>query len=191
MDQTANLNLDELERNLYFSKVLVIGSGQDLDGRGMRDEIDGDKYDYICRINKTYGNVEDVGTRCDIFVTRWSQWISVGNNFVEPEVLHNCQKVIILNQHVNYSKTERLLLSKEMGVEHVSAGPQAIHWLLNRGCKHIDLVGFGYRDGEFMSDKVYCQNSKNYADGMKDNNTLYDWGLERKWLQQQPQVHFI
>lgn len=132
MDQTANLNLDELERNLYFSKVLVIGSGQDLDGRGMRDEIDGDKYDYICRINKTYGNVEDVGTRCDIFVTRWSQWISEGNTFIEPEVLHKCKKIIILNQNLNYSQTERRLISKEIGVEHVSAGVQAVHWLLNR-----------------------------------------------------------
>lgn len=33
MDQTANLNFDSLERSLYNSKVLVIGSGQDLDDR--------------------------------------------------------------------------------------------------------------------------------------------------------------
>lgn len=148
----------------------------------MRDEIDGDKYDYICRINKTYGKIEDVGTRCDIFVTRWSQWISEGNTFIEPEVLRKCKKVIILNQHFNYSKTERLLISKELGLEHVSAGPQAVHWLLNRGCRHIELIGFGYKDGKFMEEKIYCNNSKNYPAGMKDENPMYNWEAERQWL---------
>lgn len=55
MDPTANLHLDELELKLPFSKVLVIGSGQDIDGRGMGQEIDySNKWDYIIRINKTY-----------------------------------------------------------------------------------------------------------------------------------------
>lgn len=192
MDQTANLCFDDLERRLYNSKVLVIGSGQDIDGRGLKDEIDNsERWDYVLRLNKLYGNTEDVGTRCDIFVTRWSQWISEGSQFIDQETLRKCLKVIILNQHVNYSKTERLLISKELCLEHVSAGPQAVHYLLNRGCRHIDLVGFGYKDGKFMEEKIYCNNSKNYPDGMKDENPLYDWKAERQWLINQPQVHFI
>lgn len=55
MDPTANLHLDELELKLPFSKVLVIGSGSDIDGRGMGQEIDySNRWDYIMRINKTY-----------------------------------------------------------------------------------------------------------------------------------------
>ena len=192
MDATANLCLDALELSLYNSKVLVIGSGQDLDGRAMGDIIDGDTYDYVCRINKTYGAIEDVGTRCDVLFTRWSSWVGPGANFVEEDTLSKCKRVIILNQHVGYSQTEQTMICYEVGHDHVSAGPQAIHWLLNRGCRHIDLIGFGYKPGEgFMNEKIYAKNSKNYPDGMKDTNQLYDWTLERKWLQLQPQVNFI
>lgn len=191
-DATANLCLNPLEQKLYNSKVLVIGSGQDLDGRGLQNEIDNtDRWDYILRINKMYALPEDVGTRTDIFVTRWSSWVSYGSNFIDANTLAQCKIVIVLNQNVNYSKTERLLISKELGLEQVSAGPQAVHWLLNRGCRHIDLIGFGYKDGEFMTDKIYAKNSHNYPDGMKDNNTHYDWNAERNWLKSQPQVHFI
>lgn len=52
-------------------------------------------------------------------------------------------------------------------------------------------MGFGYREGQFLEDKVYCKNSKNYPAGMKDENPLYDWKAERQWLMLQPQVHFI
>ncbi|MBO5957100.1 MAG: hypothetical protein J6Q39_06050 [Bacteroidales bacterium] len=169
----------------------MIGSGQDLDGRAMKDIIDGNTYDYICRINKTYGDVQDVGTRCDIFFTRWSSWVSYGCDFIDADTLHQCKIVVVLNQHVNYSQTERTMISYEVGEDHVSAGPQAVHWLLNRGCRHIDLIGFGYRDGKFMDEKIYAKNSKNYPDGMKDTNSMYNWAKERQWLKYQPQVHFI
>jgi hypothetical protein len=191
MDATANLCFNPLEQSLYNSKVLVIGSGQDLDGRAMKDIIDGNTYDYICRINKTYGDVQDVGTRCDIFFTRWSSWVSYGCDFIDADTLHQCKIVVVLNQHVNYSQTERTMISYEVGEDHVSAGPQAVHWLLNRGCRHIDLIGFGYRDGKFMDEKIYAKNSKNYPDGMKDTNSMYNWAKERQWLKYQPQVHFI
>lgn len=192
MDATAALTFNDLEQRLYTAKVLVIGSGQDLDGRGLGDIIDNsDKWDYIVRINKTYGLSEDVGTRCDIFFTRWYSWVSEGQTFIEKEILEKCKQVIILNQHCGYSQTEQTMLSYEIGIDHVSAGPQTVHWLLNRGCRHIDLIGFGYKNGEFMTEKIYAKNSHNYPDGMKDNNTHYDWDLERKWLKLQPQVHFI
>lgn len=192
MDATAALAFNDLESKLYHSKVLVIGSGQDLDGRGMKDIIEGDTYDFVCKLNKSYGAIEDVGTRCDILFTRWYSWISEGQDFIEKEILDKCKQVIILNQHCGYSQTEQVMISYEIGAEHISAGPQAVHWLLNRGCRHIDLIGFGYKPGEgFMTEKIYAKNSKNYPDGMKDNNTIYDWAKERQWLMLQPQVHFI
>lgn len=192
LDATANFKLDNLELSLCNARVLVIGSGQDIDGRELGETIDkSDKWDYIVRINKTYGLPEDVGRRTDIFITRWSSWCSEGNIFVGPDVLAKCKKVIILNQNVGYSKTEREMIIKELGLEHVSAGVQAVAWLLNRGCKDITLIGFGFRDGKFMEQKVYAKNSINYPDGMKDDNPLYSWYRERQWLLLQPQVTFI
>lgn len=191
-DQTANFKLDNFELTLPNARVLCIGSGQDIDGRGLGETIDkSDKWDYVLRINKTYGLPEDVGRRTDIFVTRWSSWVNEGNTFIEPELLNNCKKVILLNQNVNYSKTERDMITKELNLEHVSAGIQAVHWLLNRGCKDITLIGFGYKDGKFMQQKVYAKNSINYEPGMVDTNPLYNWDRERQWLQLQPQVTFI
>lgn len=188
LDQTANLNQDKLELSLCNAKVLVIGSGHDIDGRCMGDMIDNSNtWDYILRINKTYGDPVDSGRRTDILVTRWSQWCNCGNTFIEDEVLNNCKKVIILNQNVNYSKTERDMITKELNLEHVSAGVQALHWLLNRGCNHIDIMGFG----DDTCKKVYCRNSKNYEAGMKDDNPLYNWKKEREWILNQPQIHLI
>lgn len=193
MDATAALCFNDLESSLYNAKVLVIGSGQDLDGRQMGQEIDySDRWDYIVRLNKTYADPIDSGRRTDILFTRWHSWVADGQNFVEKEVLDRVKQVIILNQHVGYSATESQMICKEIGTDHISAGPQAVHWLLNRGCRHIDLIGFGYKPGEgFMSEKIYAKNSKNYPDGMKDTNDHYNWELERKWLKLQPQVHFI
>lgn len=83
------------------------------------------------------------------------------------------------------------MISKELNLEHVSAGVQAVHWLLNRGCKCIDLIGFGYKEGKFMEEKIYAKNSKNYAPGMVDTNPMYNWNAERQWLIIQPAVNFI
>lgn len=192
LDATANFKLDNLELSLANARVLVIGSGQDIDGRGLGEAIDNsDRWQYIVRINKLYGLPEDVGRRTDIFITRWSSWCSEGSTFIEPDVLAKCKKLIILNQNVNYSKTEREMISKELGLEHVSAGIQAVHYLLNRGCKDITLIGFGFRDGKFNKQKVYAKNSINYPDAMVDTNPLYSWDREREWLLLQPQIRFI
>lgn len=192
LDATANFKLDSLELSLANARVLVIGSGQDIDGRDLGETIDNsDRWNYIVRINKLYGDPVDSGRRTDIFVTRWSSWVGEGNAFVEPDVLAKCKKLIILNQNVGYSKTERDMISKELGLEHISAGVQAVAWLLNRGCQHIDLIGFGYKDGKFNEQKVYAKNSINYEPGMVDTNPLYSWAKEREWLLLQPQVTFI
>lgn len=66
-DQTSYPTKGELAGK----NILVIGSGSDLDGRKMKELIDGDTYDVIARVNKYYGSPDDVGTRTDYIFTRW------------------------------------------------------------------------------------------------------------------------
>lgn len=187
-DQTAAMVPD----NYSGKHILIIGSGEDLDSRRMMDEIDkSDKWDLVVRINKMYGRPECVGTRTDIIVTRWHQWVKPGSRFFQQETVEQAQKIVILNQSIEFSETEKLLLSQEIGVKHVSAGPQAIAYFLNRGCEKIDLIGFGYLKGQFMQTKRYCDNAHNYSTRMVDKNALYDWEKERAWMTMQPQVCFI
>lgn len=54
--------------------MLIIGSGCDLKGRKLKRFID--EYDgVVIRCNKLYGDPADIGTRTDIFFTRWNSWI--------------------------------------------------------------------------------------------------------------------
>lgn len=190
-DQTA-VAPDEFETSLKDKKVLIIGSGEDLDSRRLQKEIDeSDRWDLIVRINKMYGRPECVGTRTDVIITRWAQWVGHDSKFFDKGTLDRAQRIIILNQSIGYSERERLLIASEIGHPHVSAGPQAIAYFINRGCEHIDLIGFGYLNGEFMKEKRYADNSRNYPTRMKDNNDLYDWSKERQWMLNQPEVNFI
>jgi hypothetical protein len=52
--------------------------------------------------------------------------------------------------------------------------------------KQIDLIGYGHNKDGFTSSKKYCENSYNYPHRMKDNNALYNWKKEQRWLQAQP-----
>lgn len=189
-DQTANLYPDEIENNIKGKRVLIIGSGSDLDGRRLEKKIDSDYYDYIIRINKHYGLREDSGTRTDIIFTRWVQWINKGINFFTDEDIQNSKKIIIINQNVGVSLSEIEQGKLEIGHDKVSAGVIACLWCINRGVKEIDIIGFGhYQDGWHI--KSYCQNSFNYNPRMKDNNPLYDWDKEKRWLMNQPEINLI
>lgn len=60
-------------RGQYRDKtILIVGSGSDLDGRGMQEIIDSDRYDIVARVNKMYGAPQDVGTRANVLFTRWN-----------------------------------------------------------------------------------------------------------------------
>ena len=191
-DQTSPIQMDDFEKSIKDKKVLIIGSGEDLDSRRMEHEIDhSDRWDLVVRINKLYGRKECVGERTDVIISRWNQWITKGNRFFPQEIIDAAKKVVILNQHIGYSENEKALIACEIGVPHVSAGPQAVAYFLNRGCEHVDLIGFGYLNGEFLKEKRYADNSHNYPTRMKDNNNLYDWAKEREWLINQPEVNFI
>lgn len=194
MDPTATLVYSDYVQKLYKMKILVIGSGQDIDGRGMSPVIDeSGYYGCVARINKTYGAINDVGTRCDILFTRWSMWAEPAFGFIDENTRENLKELVILNQNVGYSITERGILIQETGCENLSAGIQAVHWLLNRGCEHVDLIGFGFdsKTKSFSTEKRYCQNSKNFTPGQLDENPHYDFMKERQWLMKQPSVNFI
>lgn len=72
------------------------------------------------------------------------------------------------------------------------AGVQAIAYCINRGAKSIELIGFGtYPDGTRTNGKRYCANAKCFPNGMIDDNPIYDFELERKWIEAQPEVSYI
>ena len=190
-DQTAALALDEVEQSIKGARILIIGSGADNDGRRMRDKIDSNYYDLVIRVNKHYGKVEDVGTRTDLIFTRWYQWIAKGQTFFREDDLRQAKKVIILNQQVGISASEMQQGCIEIGHNKVSAGIYAALWCINRGAEQIDLIGYGHYQDGFRQDKKYCQNSYNYPDRMTDNNPLYDWQKEQRWLLSQPEITLL
>lgn len=192
MDQTSR----EYKGQYRNKSVLIIGSGSDLDGRKMQEDIEGSKYDIIARVNKLYGAREDVGTRTDVLFTRWNSWLD-NKEWFNDDVQANAKEVVILNQHIGYSATEYQWLCARVGHEHVSAGAQAVDFFLNRGAKQVDIIGFGSINGQFNPDKVYTQGSKgttpehNTTKEGKDENPLYNWHLEREWEINQAKVKFL
>lgn len=183
-------------------KILVIGSGSDLDGRNMGELIDSDKWDIVARCNKMYGNPKDVGTRLDYVFTRWQQWLD-NKEFFTKEQLDNATEIVVLNQHTalkrwdSFCETEYWWLCNQVGHEHVSCGAQTIAFFLNRGAKSVDVIGFGSKEGRFLKDKVYTTGSKgttpvnNTTKEGKDENPLYDWHKERQWEVNQAKVTFL
>lgn len=182
--------------------VLIIGSGNDLDDRKMGQIIDGDTYDIIARVNKHYGSPEDVGNRTDYIFTRWQQWLA-NSEWFTPEELEQAKEIVVLNQHTalkkfdSYSRTEYEWLCHKVGHEAVSAGAQVVDYFLNRGVKHVDIIGFGCKNGKFKRDKVYTKRSEGTmpthnttAEGV-DQNPLYNWHLERQWEVNQAKVNFL
>lgn len=192
MDQTSRKYNGE-----YRDKVvLLIGSGSDLDGRNMQEEIDNGKYDIVARVNKMYGSEADVGRRTDVILTRWNQWLD-NHEWFTQEVQDKAREIVILNQHIGYSQTEYAWLCHKVGHEHVSAGAQAVDFFLNRGVKELHIIGFGCKGGKFLKDKVYTNGSTgttpthNTTKEGKDENPLYNWHLEREWEINQANVKFL
>ena len=190
-DQTAPLEPDNFTKSLKNKRVLIIGSGADIDGKRLKKLIDGNTFDVVARVNKHYGMEQDTGTRTDVIFTRWLQWIKKPIDFFSDEEIQNAKQVVILNQHVGYSENEKHLLLVELGHDAASAGLQAIHFFLNRDVREIYLLGFGmYSDG-FKQSKKYCKRAFNYSDGMTDTNNAYDWNKERDYMLKQSKIRFI
>lgn len=188
-DQTAT-EPTEFDKSIQGKTVLLIGSGQDLDGRRMKNLIDdpNSKFDLVARLNKHYGTDQDTGTRTDIIITRWSQWLTPLQGFFTESDINNAKKIIILNQFLGYSQSEGEALKLETGLNKTSAGIQALHYFINRGAKRIYIIGFGYYSDGINRGKTYCKNSFNYPAGMRDTNKNYDWVRQKNWINNQRSI---
>ena len=190
-DQTARID-DGRYRGKH---VLIIGSGSDLDGRAMQAAIDGGDFDLVARVNKVYGAPEDVGTRTDVLFTRWYSWLD--NKAWVPDSVASSATIVVLNQHIGYSKTEYEWLCARIGHNAASAGAQAVDYFLNRGAAKVSIIGFGCRGGKFNRDKVYSVANTAHVptrlttEEGKDVNPTYDWHAERAWELSESRVTFL
>lgn len=175
--------------------VLVIGSGRDLDGRKLGNAIDSGKWDTVVRVNKLYGGPEDVGTRTDIIVTRWTSWLKDHKDWFSDDVQRDAKGIIVLNEFKGYTKDEYRALCDSLDHCMASGGIQAVSYCLNRGAK-VDVIGFGFKDGKHGG-KVYTQANtahipKHLVDNSgKDLNNSYDWDKEDAWLANHPDVTLL
>ena len=141
-------------------------------GRKLGRRIDAGEFGVVLRVNKPYGSPEDVGSRMDVLVTRWSSWIR--KYFPGPSI--GCQWVV-LNEKLGISAEEMRAAAQEIVHPHVSAGLLACMWALNRGARQVYAIGFGYRRGQGWPE------GKVYPDGTVDRNERYDWPRENRWLE--------
>lgn len=171
------LNMND---TLKDKSVLLIGSGADVDGRAMGAEIDGEAYDIVARVNKPYGAVADVGTRTDIVFVRHAEWVNFfwHRHTAEGEEPAS-RRVVAFHDGVGCARRYDTAAVAELGfpAAKVSTGLCAAKWLLEHGAK-VTVIGFGYRDGAFPSDKTYAETGK------KDTNPNFDWQAENAWLRE-------
>lgn len=158
---------------LEGQRVLIIGSGSDLNGRQLGATINaGRRWPVVVRVNKFYGDPRDVGARMDALVTRYADW--VGKYFPGPVI--GCPKVF-LNEFFGFSQQEYQTTLAEINHPHASAGLLACAWALNRGAHSVTILGFGHHPVTGWA-KI-----KTYPDRTPDPNPLYNWPAEHRWLE--------
>lgn len=176
-------------------RVLVIGSGADLRGRRMGNEVDfSRRWDVVARLNKVYGARLDVGRRCELAFIRWRGWRTMcaagpgmggcGAPWWPQDVRCGVRRWVVLNEFQGIGEDECRVTAAEAGVEKPSCGLLAVAWLLNRGARQVDLVGFGFDGVRWCERKIY-------ADGGVDGNGHYDWEQEHAWYERQARVRLL
>ena len=166
-------------------RVLLIGGGADLNGRGLNERISAVEceWDAVARINHHFGEVADVGKRMDIcFVGQreWANWY-----------FHSCSRrapglIVAFRDGCACEPGYRARVAQELGMgEMVSSGLAAVHWLLARGAQ-VDIIGFNAPGGV-----VDMTGRKLYADGSVDENPRFDWTAEILWIKEQPGVTLL
>lgn len=163
--------------DLSGKKVLVIGSGADLNGRKMAAEIDNPdgKWDFVIRCNRYFGDPEDVGSRMDLLMVRYFAW---RRNFPE-DMLEKSRCMAIYEG--GFTHEELVSIAEECNIRKASCGLLACWWALQMGAESVTVIGFGYGDGKWAEFKVY-------PDGTKDNNPMYDWDKEHEWMESHVQL---
>lgn len=147
----------------------------------MGRDIDAGKWDIVIRLNKHYGEAVDVGTRTDLWITRWKSWI--GNITPLEQVPY-----VVLNDNVGISPQEYQIIMDELGHTAASCGLLAVAWCLHRGAKSVSVIGYGYYPQIYgFCPKQYLQQ---YDEKKKlpvsrfgvDCNPRYDWVKEARYL---------
>lgn len=167
--------IENKQLNFKNKKVLVIGSGNDIVGKKLGKKIDAGEWDFIVRCNHYYGDPEDVGTRTDIFITRFKL---SGENCLK-EFPRSPKYLISINDYNGYPQHLVQDTIKQVGHYKVSCGALTVNWLLNQQAK-LYLMGFGkLTDGSWIEQKTY-------PDGKIDHNPFLNWRKEHIWLDRQP-----
>lgn len=153
-------------------RVLVIGSGIDLNGRGMQEEIDdrSGKWDVVVRVNNPMGAEEDTGVRTDFIFCRFAHW---ADKFPH-EMLEGAKKIATW-QGPEFQVEEFKTLHEEVGHKKVSCGLLAVYWAAREGASEVAVIGFGWNGKEWAA-------KKEYPDGREDHNESYDWDKEHIWV---------
>lgn len=161
------------EHDLNGKTVLLIGSGNDLDGRAMGERIDAGEYDVVARVNKPYGSPADVGTRTDIIFVRRVEWV---NYFWQRQqrMTERPARVVAFHDGVQCPRGYDAAVREDLQLPaaKASSGLCAVRWLLERGAK-VTIIGFGYKGGVWPAAKVYAQT------GAVDENPNFDWAAEQ------------
>lgn len=171
--------------DLTGKRVLLIGSGADLNGRGLNERISAQdcEWDAIARINHHFGDVADVGKRMDIcFVghREWATWYFGTCSRREPYL------IVAFHDGCACDMRYRDKVAQELNMgERVSSGLAAVHWLLARGAQ-VDIIGFNAPGGN-----IDMTGRKTYADGTLDENPRFDWTAEILWIKEQPGVTLL
>lgn len=174
-----------MKNDMTGKRVLLIGSGADLNGRALNERISAPdcEWDAIARINHHFGEVEDVGKRMDIcFVGQreWANWYFSTCSRREPHLIVAFREGCACEPHYRV----RVAAELKMG-DFVSSGLAAVHWLLAHGAQ-VDIIGFNAPGGE-----IDTTGKKTYADGSEDGNTRFDWTAEILWIKEQPGVTLL
>lgn len=161
-------------------KVLLIGSGKDLVGRGLGARIDSGEWDFVVRCNHYYGLPEDVGTRTDLAVVREAKHEKI---FIDEAPL--CPvRVLTTNDGVNFPKELLQEAARQVGHREASIGVIAAIWLLHHGVR-LSVMGIGhFPDGHWLEQKTY-------PDGTPDTAGYCDWSKENAWWQRQRSVELL
>lgn len=178
--------------------VLVIGSGSDIDGRGMGDEIDnGDRI--VVRVNKSYGAPADVGTRTDVIFTRFKHWLELYPWFGR-KAQEEAKCIIACNDRIGYTEEDlhraEAACVPKTGTKVGSAGLLAVEYALHCGANRVDVIGFGWRNGAFAAFKEYTNSNESNVPvtcrkDRVDTNTRLDWDAEHKFYIENSRVRLI
>ena len=174
-----------MRNDLTGKRVLLIGSGADLNGRGLNERISAVEceWDCIARINKHYGAIADVGRRMDIcFVghREWATW------YFGTATRHEPHMIVAFRDGCCCEVNYRQKVAQELNLgEIVSSGLAAVHWLLAHGAQ-VDIIGFNAPGGV-----IDTSGTKTYCTGVVDGNKKFDWTAEILWIKEQPGVTLL